>query len=80
MTAKMGKLAGVLTTFAAAGALTLGIGSPAAHAADGCAQGYHMWGASCVVNVPGPNAVFDLPNKGCWHDGYGLIRCFPGAV
>jgi hypothetical protein len=39
-----------------------------------------MWGDSCAVNVPGPNAVFDLPNRGCRHDGFDLIRRFPGAV
>jgi hypothetical protein len=80
MTAKVGTLAGILTTVFAAGALTLGIGSPVANAADGCAQGYHFWDGTCVVNVPGPNAVFNLPNPGCWHDGFDLIRCFPGAV
>ncbi len=80
MTAKVGTLEGILTTVVAAGALTLGIGSPVAQAAEGCAQGYHFWDGSCVVNVPGPNAVFNLSNPGCWHDGVDLIRCFPGAV
>ena len=80
MNAKVTQRAGILATVFAAGALPFGIGAPSASAADGCAQGYHMWGGSCVVNVPGPNAVFDLPNHGCWHDGFDLARCYPGAV
>ncbi len=80
MTAKVGTLAGILTTVVAAGALTLGLGSPVANAAEGCAQGYHLDGMSCVVNVPGPGAVFNLANPGCWHNDLGDVRCFPGAV
>lgn len=73
--------AGALSTVFAAGLVAAGIAAaPAASAAEGCAQGFHLEGLTCVVNSPGPDAVFNLPNPGCWHNYLGEVRCFPGAI
>jgi len=75
------RAAGILATGALAlGSLSVGVVvAPAASAADGCGQGYHLDGNSCVINAPGPGMSF-LPNRpGCWLNEVGDVRCFPGA-
>ena len=72
------RTAGLLTTGVAALGLALGIGfSPTANAAQDCGQGYHLDGATCVVNAPGPGARPAGP--GCWYNDLGDYRCYPGA-
>ena len=59
MSATASKRAGILATVFAAGALTLGIGSPVANAAEDCGFGRHLDNGVCVQNLPGPGAQFD---------------------
>lgn len=73
------RTAGLLTTGVAALGLALGVGfSPTASAADGCGQGYHLDGGTCVVNLPGPGAT-PSGHPGCWYNDLGDFRCYPGA-
>ena len=66
--------------FLTLGALGVGVGiAPAASAADGCGEGYHLDGNSCVLNIPGPGAQFIPGRPGCWINDNGDTRCFPGA-
>lgn len=49
-----------------------------ASAANGCGFGYHRNGMSvCVMNRPGPNAVFAPTHPGCWRNAKGNLRCYP---
>lgn len=76
MTGKMTKRAGILATVFAAGALTLGVGSPVANAADDCGFGLHWDGGACIANAPGPGARFDPGHPGCWINDNGDQRCY----
>lgn len=61
------------------GALGVGISiAPAASAAQGCGQGYHIQGDSCVVNIPGPGARF-VAGTNCWYNDNNDYRCPPGG-
>ena len=63
------------------GALGVGVAiAPAASAADGCGQGYHLDEATCVLNAPGPGARFIPGRPGCWTNDVGDVRCFVGAA
>jgi len=82
MTGRFSKrAAGLLATGALAlGALGVGVGvAPMASAADGCGQGYHLDGNSCVLNIPGPGAQFIPGRPGCWVNDNNDTRCFLGA-
>ena len=76
MSAIATKRAGILATVFAAGALTLGIGSPVANAAEDCGFGRHLDNGVCIQNLPGPGAQFDPGHPGCWINDNGDQRCY----
>ncbi len=74
------RAAGLLASGALAlGALGVGVTvAPMASAAEGCGQGYHLDGDTCVVNAPGPGARF-VSGTNCWYNDNGDYRCPPGG-
>jgi hypothetical protein len=76
MSAYATKRAGILAAVLAAGALTLGIGSPVANAADDCGYGLHFDNGVCIQNLPGSGARFDPGHPNCWINDNGDQRCY----
>jgi hypothetical protein len=76
MNATVTKRAGILATVFAAAALTLGVGSPVANAADDCGYGQHWQNGACIANDPGPGAQFDPGHPNCWINDNGDQRCY----